>query len=242
MECSVSFLVDLKNRAKFFFSRTYLFVLCGLWILFVPLVSCSDSEPRLVSASGYVIFDYADNESFPTQRFAVFLEASSDVRRVSSISVTSRENSYQWNCREPTVFSSDSRMWAGYSFFVSPVGSSVPRGVYDVRYVDSREKFYDSVLRLDYRTDIMTCKACDIEKLLDDYKKEIAVYDGNNVLVYFGEIDSSWKTPKKIFSTFRNSASYRKCIVDSSSNSICILPPVYKDASKNSGCVSASGG
>ncbi len=242
MECRFSFFVDFKNRAKIFFSRIPVLVLCGLWILSVPLVSCSDSEPKLVSAAGYVIFDYADEDSFPTQRFAVFLEASSDVHRAASISVTSRENSYQWNCHEPTVFSSDSRMWAGFSYFVSPLGTAVPKGLYDVRYVYSGERFYDSVLSLDYKSDIMTCKAGGLEKLLGNCKEEIAVYDENNVLVYFGEIDSSWKTPKKIFSTFRNSASYRKCIVDSSSNSICILPPVYKDASKNSGCVSASGG
>lgn len=77
-----------------------------VFILFLfTIVGCSDSIPDVVSSKSSVIFTYDDYESTPNVRLAVFLEVSSDPRRVETISISSIKDNMKWLCEEPVVFS-----------------------------------------------------------------------------------------------------------------------------------------
>ena len=77
-----------------------------IFILFLAtILGCSDSVPDVVSSKSSVIFIYDDYEAKPNVRLAVFLEVSSDPRRVETISISSIKDNMKWLCEEPVVFS-----------------------------------------------------------------------------------------------------------------------------------------
>lgn len=208
-----------------------LFILVSLFSFFV---SCSDSEPKMISGTGYVVFDFKDTESLPSQRLSVFVEASSDVRRVSRILVSSRESSYEWSCENPLVFSEDKRKWTGYTDFVCPENVPLPLGIYDVRYFDAEERISDVIVTVMYDKDILSMTSEAAENNLSGKSNEkIAAYDRNRTLIYFDGRKDSWKSDEDIFSSLEDAESIRRVLVLFSENSICLLPPVFRETAEN---------
>lgn len=202
--------------------------------LFVFFVSCTDSEPKMISGTSYVIFDFKDTESLPSQRLSVFVEASSDVRRVSRILVSSRESSYEWNCENPLVFSEDKRKWTGYTDFASPENVPLPQGIYDVRYFDAEERISDVIVTVMYDKDILSMTSGEAATdLSGKFNEKIAVYDRNRTLIFFDGRKDSWKSDEDVFSSLEDAESLRRVLVLFSENSICLLPPVFRKTAEN---------
>ena len=221
---AVKTLFSLKNKILRYF--------CGFILLISVIfcISCSDSEPKVVASSSYVIFDYPDNLSNPSVRLAVFLETSSDVHRAQKFTLTSRETSFQWLCDEPVIFSNEKRKWAGYTDFVTPEDISLPGGFYDIQYVDSQDRTYNTVVSVNYQEQFEKSTVDELDSLINGkFKENVALYDGENSVLYYGDMKDSWKTEKRIFQAYPAASYYRKCLVLSFSNSILLLPPVYKD-------------
>lgn len=207
--------------------RLALFSLLAAFSIF--LFSCSDNEPKVISTSGYMLLDFQDEESLPTQRLAIFVETSSDVHRAETLTVTSRNNDFQWKCDNPVIFSNDRRQWAGCVEFVSPYNTQIPDGLYDVKYIDAQEKEFASFISVNYSKDFLNLKASEVvSKISGRYREQIAVYTSENTLCYYGDIKESWKDEKKIFTSNTDSAWYRKTISVVGSNLICLMPPVTK--------------
>ena len=220
---------SLKNKSFLVFASVI------STFFFASLSGCSDSEPRVIASSSYVIFDYPDVKSEPSVRFAVFLETSSDVHRVSKFTVTSRETSYQWYCDNPVIFSNEKRNFAGWTDFVTPEDIQIPTGFYDVEYVDAQDRICNSVLSVNYQSQFEKVTVEELDSLITGkYRENVALYDNENSVVYYGEMKDSWKTEKRIFSAFGSAVYYRKCIILSSSNTILLFPPVTKDKASDS--------
>ena len=62
--------------------------LCAFFALFAS--GCSDSELKLSSVEGIVVFDFEDETSAPDARLSVFAETESEAQRVEKITVSSR--------------------------------------------------------------------------------------------------------------------------------------------------------
>lgn len=201
------------------------FVLLGCSVMF----SCSDSDPEVTDARGFVVFDYQDDKSTPSVRFAAFAEASSEVQRVNSISVKCHSNGYEWICNDPVLLTDDKKQWAGYTDFVYPSGDGIPTGVYDLTYVDALDNSVTKSFAIFYKTELAKAKTQDVAGLMSENRiQQYCLYSEKGTLLYYGAKKGSWTDDKKIFASVRDSASYRICYLEPDKSVYCLMPPVYK--------------
>lgn len=204
-----------------------------IFSLFVAAVfifsGCSDSEPDVVSAKGYVVFDFQDEKSLPSVRLAAFAEVSSEVRRVDSIRIKNSASGFEWNCLSPAVFSNDKKQWSGYSDFFSPDGMKIPLGIYNFFYIDAQGNEVSSVFLINYNENLADSTAeKSLQILQDNAVEQYALYSEKNMLLYFGAKKQGWTDDSKIFGFDKKSSYYRKIYIGTKDSSVCIMPPVYK--------------
>ncbi len=202
----------------------FLFLLISL-----VFIGCSDSNPELVSANGFVVFDYKDESSVPSAKLAVFTEVSSEVRRVDSIRIKNRSTQIEWNCSEPLIFSDSNHQWTGYTEFLTPDGMEIPEGIYDFSYIDAQGKEASLAFSVNYNKKFIdsTIKSAD-ESFFKDAKEKIAVFSARDTIIYYGEKKQGWNDDEKIFDSNSGSEYYRIVYVDRITSSLCIMPAVYK--------------
>ena len=189
---------------------------------------CSDSEPELVSAKGYVVFDFQDETKTPSSRLAAFAEISSEVRRVSSIRIKNLSTDFEWNCLTPAIFANDKKQWSGYAEFLSPDGMEIPSGIYDFFYADAQGKEVSSAFLISYDEKLAGSTAEKAVQLVQENSKELyALYTATPILLYFGPPKHHWTEASKIF-TFYKQAAYSITIYTVTNSSVVfIMPPVY---------------
>lgn len=193
-------------------------------------VGCSDSNPELVSAKGFVVFDYKDESSVPSAKLAVFTEVSSEVRRVESIRIKNRSTQIEWNCSEPLIFSDSNHQWAGYTEFLTPDGIEIPDGIYDFSYIDAQGKESSVTFSINYNKKFVASNAKNAkESFFSDATEKIAVFSARDSIIYYGEKKQGWNEDKKIFDSNSSSEYYRIVYVDKINSSLCIMPAVYKN-------------
>ncbi len=205
-------------------------------VLAALFASCSDSDPELSGASGYVVLDYAAETALPTARLAVFAETSSDVHRVERLEVQCAENKYQWICTEPIVFANDKKQWAGYTELCIPFNERIQTGVYNLTYVDAQENAVSRTFSISYDDSFLAVPAESLREKLSSaslsFREELALYDEDGMLLYYGMKRSNWKSDRLIFASNKKSAYYRSCLVSDGDTVVYMLPPVYKNTEK----------
>lgn len=192
------------------------------------LSGCSESEPELVSAKGYVVFDFSDEKKAPSVRLAAFAELSSEVRRVDSIRIKNLATNLEWNCLNPAVFSNEKRQWSGYTEFLSPDGIEIPLGVYNFFYTDSQGKEVSSAFVINYDEKLAgSTPENALSFLQEDSAEQYALYSEKNTLLYYGAKKQNWSDDSKIFSFDPKTSYYRKIYIGTKKTVVCIMPPVY---------------
>lgn len=200
-----------------------------LLISSVLVFSCSDSDPEISDARGFVVFDYAAEKSNPAIKLAAFAEAASEVQRVDSVSIKNRSTGYEWTSFNPVLLSDEKKKWAGCSDFVSPAGQNIPTGIYDLTYTDAQNKAVSKTFSIFYNDDFITSDSSEVESLLGDSKQEeICVYSEKGTLLYYGLRKSNWSENKNIFTSVKDSSYYRICYISPDRMVYCLMPPVYK--------------
>ncbi len=193
------------------------------------LSGCSDSEPELISAKGYVIFDFPAEEKTPSARLAAFAEISSEVRRVDSIRIKNLSTDFEWNCLNPAIFSNEKKQWSGYTEFLSPVGIKIPLGIYNFFYIDAQGKEVSSAFLINYEEKLMDSTPEKALSLLQENSTEqYALYSEKNTLLYFGAKKQGWTDDSRIFSFDKKTSYYRIIYIGSNDTVVCLMPPVYK--------------
>lgn len=206
-------------------------IICSIFVLF--FAGCSDSQTELVSAKGYVVFDYKDDSSLPSVKLAAFTEVSSDVRRVDSVRIKNRSTQIEWNCAEPLIFSDSKRQWAGYTECVSPENFKIPSGIYDFSYIDAQGNENSVPFTVSYNEKLLSSNSSSAkEKLSENVKEKIAVYSATGSLIYYGEKKDSWNEEKNIFSSNSGSGYYRTVYAELVDSVLLMMPPVYNSEKK----------
>lgn len=191
---------------------------------------CADSEPKLLSADATVVFDYQSENSVASARLSVFAETESDSHRVEKISVISKSTQYEWSAFEPVIIASDKKQWAGYTDFVCPVSRKIPAGIYRLVYTDGEGREAETSFSVFYPDSLASCTAADVRDVLDgEYLEQVAVFDGNDALLYYGLKKDGWTDPETIFSAIKDSVCYRTCLVVKNATAVCVLPEIYKE-------------
>lgn len=224
------------NNTKHFYIIFFLI----LFAFFLCFVSCSDSEPKIDNVASLVVFNYETAESFPKTRLSVFAETSSDAHRVEKIKIFNKNSTYEWTATEPVLIADKDRQWAGYTNFVVPSVSmaktdggfesqNIPTGYYEFTYTDAQENETVSTFSIYYPEKLLSSKASEVYDILEkSYTEQIAIFDKNDIMLYFGMRQDAWNNDENIFSAFGNSAYYRVCLISRNSSAICLLPKVGK--------------
>ncbi len=198
-----------------------LFALSGFLLFF----SCSLSVPDVRDVCAASVFEYGDDGSYPRMRLAVFAEAGSDVRRAESIRIASNETGWEWKASGVELFSSDEKQWAGYTNFVSPGSEAIPQGAYTLFYTDASGDDAESSFSVFYPTDLVRTRAGEAkEKLGRGVSERIAVYNEEDVLIYFDERKAEWKEDDDVWREMENAFRMRLCFLNADASVLCFMP------------------
>ncbi len=203
--------------ARHFF---YGFVVLALF----SCISCADSTPELILATGAAVFDYSDENSLPQLRLAVFVQMDSEVQRADSLEMESRESGYNWRVSSPRLFKNGEKKWACYTNLQPPVNEPLPAGIYDFRYNDAAGEVASSSFIVAYPKALLTAKAGDVPNLVTGATEDIALYDKNNVLIFLGKKRSNWTNNAAILRDFNGAVTKRICLSADSNRLVCLMP------------------
>ncbi|MGI0529887.1 hypothetical protein [Treponema socranskii] len=202
-------------------SSVPLFALSGFLLFF----SCSLSAPDVKGVKAAAVFEYADNDSDPRMRLAVFAEAGSDVRRVESIRIVSNDRGWEWKAIGLEIFASDARQWAGYTNFVSPGDGAIPQGAYTFFYTDALGDDAESSFSVFYPASLLHTRAGAVKDLLGNAAGErVAVYDAQDVLIYFDARKSEWSGNDALWQEMENASRMRLCFLNADKSVLCFMP------------------
>ncbi len=198
-----------------------LFILC---ILLFFCFSCEDSNPTLGTVRHMVLYDYNDNRLVPLEKLAIYVELQADPMRIESLSIESLDTGYVWIIDNPQYVNSNDndndKVWIGSSNILPSRQFLLPRGSYIARYTDVAQRNAEIAFSID-----TLVTASDIQE--DEYtRKNIAIYDDNDNLLYFGS-SVSLDSDEEILEKF-NSASFTRTILMDQRLESAILKPVHR--------------
>ena len=201
--------------------------LISLFTLILALTTgCSQSTPELVRANYSVIFEYENDESLPDSRLCLFLESQSDVRKYERIRVVSEETGYIWEINDVAKVVLDEQQWAGNTNIVVPENKLIPTGKYQVTFYTADEKETSLSFNISYDSSIYDLTAVELEEKMhkSDAEKKIAIYDKNDVLLYYDKKTDDFDTDRDVWNYNRNAVYYYDVWTSDDELLICIMP------------------
>ncbi|MCR5286078.1 MAG: hypothetical protein K6D95_10835 [Treponema sp.] len=204
-------------------SRTLFFLLCLTLSL---LAACSNELSGIRGPEATVIFDYADNSSSPEVRLCVFTETSGNVRRLEKFCLKSLKENFVWETKDFIQVQNGNKLYAGYTNFVVPQGFYIPKGEYEINYIEADQKEYSIEVLVNYEEKLYESNAENFQSLCNNltFNKKIAIYDINQALIYFGDIKNDLTTNEKILKKYKSADSFRKVYCVQDNTFYCLLP------------------
>lgn len=189
------------------------------------LVSCAQNIPEVVRSEGTLIFEYADEESMPEVRLAVYTETSSDPRRTSSVEVLCLENGFQWESDRIVIYESGDQSFAGVQNLYMPQDRPFAGGEYQVVYKTLTEEKDQNRFYLSAHYDVYSMTVSEAEQYMRERngRKKLMIFDEEGHVLFYGE-PSDFPDP---LNSFPETASYRY-VWTCSGNLMCLLPCVKK--------------
>lgn len=195
-----------------------------LSILF--MASCTQVVPEVKYSSLSVVFEYKDEKTLPSARLCVFVETVSDARRYESINVKSAQNGFTWDVNDVFKIKSYDRMYAGNTSLLVPEGEKIPTGLYDVVFYNADLEKVETQTSLNYDSEFYDCKSGDIPEMMRKRggRKNIAIYDKEGKMLYYGERTDKLDDTRKIWNKYRNAASFNEVWKLPNNSVICVMP------------------
>lgn len=190
------------------------------------MISCSQALPEIKTNSCSVIFDYQSMDLPPTARLAVFVETSTNVRRVEELEVTSLASDYVWEITNPSKIEIQGRQYAGYSELIVPSNERIPSGKYTIVCTEADSDKIETFFNVEYEKELYSMKASEIEQFMlkKSGRKNILIYDSGRSLVYYGEMTPELSDNRKIWNQYRNAAFYNVVWVKPDKSVMCVMP------------------
>lgn len=212
------------------------FFILSLAFFAFAFCACSDEPVKIDYSQAFLLLDFQNEEDPPVDRMGVFLGLSTNVRRVDNISV--RNSEFAWKIESPIMLETNDRQWIGSSSLEPPQGLNAddgffPTGSYSIECIDAAGKDAYSNFTLSYNVALLSAKAGEVESIVSNASKRIAVYSESNELLYFDAPKEEWVDDKDVFKRVKNSHYFRRTLT--SGNVICFMPKIYKDGEKPDG-------
>jgi hypothetical protein len=153
----------------------------------------------------------------------LFVHPDTDVSLVSEIILTHAQSGYSWSITEPVILKDAQASWAGSAHIVN-VPAVFAQGDYYVRYIDAAERESGMQLALVYPPQLIESTAANaLENVPMSSVRQVALYDTQDRLIYYGERGRHWTTGKSVIADYPAARSYRDCYV---SQSAVLLMPI----------------
>ncbi len=178
-----------------------------LLIVSYSLLSCSDSVPKINSVNQSVIMDFSDEQSPAVVSLSVFIQSDSEVRKIDSLTLTNVNSSLSWTSRTIELLQGkNNKFWAGYSNFKAVQGTFFPQGRYTVLIEDKAGNESESSFILNIPEEIKKGNLKSIRAYLSgnsvQFLKNIAIYDGENNLLFLGEENENFSTDEQFIKKY----------------------------------------
>lgn len=190
------------------------------------LFSCAEDSIAIASADAKIVFDFEDEKN-PAQRLSVFVNPSSNVRRIENIDVKFSDGNelYSWKIENPILVQSGKESWAGYSHLEASANlKNFPRGGYDFECVDAAGNsaqgkfsvYYDENLSGEFSSEKFSG---------GKWSERIAVYSEIGELLHFSKNEKNYGD-EKFFRDIKDSHFLRH--IYQAQNVICLGPKIFK--------------
>lgn len=201
-------------------------LLSSILLSILLMASCTQVVPEVKYSSLSVVFDYKDEKTLPSARLCVFIETVSDARRYESINVKSAQNGFTWDVNDVFKIKSYDRMYAGNTSLLVPEGEKIPTGLYDVVFYNADLEKVETQTSLNYDSEFYECKSGDIPEMMRKRggRKNIAIYDKEGKMLYYGERTDKLDDTRKIWNKYRNAASFNEVWKLPNNSVICVMP------------------
>lgn len=198
-------------------------LLGGLSLLLI--FSCSNAEPSVLSVTGTVVFDFADQESPPATRLAFFVQTDAASQRAESLVLSHGESGRSWLVSAPRMISGSEKNWVGYTNLQPAPGESIVSGNYTCHYTDGGGNELECHIVVDYPESLLSASAAKVRDCIDAALTEyIALYSETNELMFFNKRRTAWRSNSDIAKDYRNAYSLRRCLVTGNNGIVCLLP------------------
>ncbi len=188
--------------------------------------ACSQSDPSVLSVTGSVVFDFADDESAPDTRLSLFVQTDTASQRADHITAVHTESGLTWQIPEPRLIAGSDKNWAGYTNLRPAPGDVIKNGSYSCLYVDAAGNEASTVVTVAYPEELLTATALTARDCIKTAVTEyIALYTETDDLLFFNKRRSSWKSNADIAKDYRNAYTMRRCLVTANNGVVCLLPP-----------------
>lgn len=188
--------------------------------------ACANSDPEIVSVTGTVVFDFADEKSAPKTRLAFFMQTDTEVQRADFIEAVHRESGMRWTVESPRLISGSDKHWAGYTNLQPGAGDEIFTGVYDCFYYDAAGNEVSSTFAIEYPAALLTATAENANDCFESSVVEyIALYTESGELSFFNKRRNSWRKNSDIVKDYRDAYTMRRCLVANNNGIVCLLPP-----------------
>ncbi|MCR4579365.1 MAG: hypothetical protein K5681_03360 [Treponema sp.] len=188
-------------------------------------MSCSQNLPEIISADYSLVFEYANEEEFPSSRLCIFVNSQSDVRRYSTIKVLSKESGLLWESGDILELQDGESQWAGNVNLVPPEKEIIPSGLYEITFINADEEEAAIECTIKYDSSYYECLSADIpEKMKVNGIRKIAIYDENGTMLFFGNRNSELSTVRGIWNNYREAKVFQDIWCTKDNSIMCILP------------------
>lgn len=210
------------------------FSLLFVYFCFLPVAfSCRQNDAEVLSASGSLVFDYDDYESFPSVRLSVFVNTKNEAQRTQSIRINSSDENFFWMIDNPVLIKGNEKNWSGYANLVLAENLKFSNGKYTVKYTDAQGNEDEAAFILSFNTDLYSSKPSEIKSLVKStLSSTYVIYDKDMTVLYSGNKKNTWKSAVNVLRDY-NKAFYIRKTMSNTSGSLLFLLPV-KEISQTS--------
>jgi hypothetical protein len=174
------------------------------------------------------VFDYASPESLPEYYALLFVQPEAE-SRAATVTLIHTESGYTWNITEPVQLKAGGSTWIG-SPHLTADSEAFPQGQYIVRYTDTSEREIETSVTLSYSPDLADSDEAQARSNASARSQlQIAVYDENEDILYFGEKKQAWSDWTAIKKEIVGARFYRDCLIEPGYSSVVMLPLVDTD-------------
>ena len=208
---------------KSFFKTLHL---SSILLSILLMASCTQVVPEVKYSTLSVVFEYKDEKTVPSARLCVFVETISDARRYESINVKSVQNGFTWDVNDVFKIKSYDKMYAGNTTLLVPEGEKIPTGLYDIVFYNADLEKVETHSTLNYDSEFYESKSGDVPEMMRKRggRKNIAIYDKEGKMLYYGERTDKLDDTRKIWNKYRNAASFNEVWKLPNNSVICVMP------------------